>query len=232
VNITDFNVPIPEGDMLVTIFNHQRNLMDRYHPIEEANIGRSIYCTGVRDSSGKAKWFFAGPLDIHNRTAQSRFKEFAWRITEEITEATLAIGDETHYQEELIDALHFSVELMCLCGISEDDLVCHISATGRDKLEDLFSYSHVKTDPSSIVLKILAYETVEKLGEACNRLKLKPWKTTAVLTDEKAFRQSLIEFFSNKLIALMKASGFDAKTLTACYLNKNAVNQFRIGSKY
>jgi hypothetical protein len=227
MNVDDFNIEIPEGDMLETVFNHQRELMNKYHPIEQVIVGREL-------PSAKGKLGpYDGSLNVQDRQCQLRFKDFAWRITEELTEATLALDEEnrTHYLEELIDALHFSVELLIMCGLfpltSEVAMANPLAGTpSGDSFERSFSGIHPEGN-----LHTLTYLVIEKLGEAMNRLKLKPWKATAILTDERAFHQSLSEFFA-ALIDLLKASGFTAKTATQMYLNKNAVNQFRIKSNY
>ena len=246
MNVEDFNIEIPKGDMLEIIFNHQRDLMNKYHPIEEKIVGRKLPSAPCYEViSGKASMTrpFAGALDIQDRQCQLRFKDFAWRVTEELTEATLALGEknENHYLEELIDAVHFSVELLIMCGMFPltSEIALEIAEPGRpsgDSLERAFAGSkvwlhHSQAREDSVGLKMLTYVAIEKLGEAMNRLKLKPWKATAILTDQKAFQQSLAEFFA-ALIDLLKASGFNAKTATQMYLNKNAVNQFRIGSNY
>jgi hypothetical protein len=216
LNVKDYDIPIPEGDMLEIIFAKQRELMNRYHAIEEQNVGHAI--PYGEDGYGP----YCGALDVDDRASQLRFKDFAWRITEELTEATLAIEDRTHYEEELIDALHFSVELLILCGFQSSDFA---EAQG-DTLEVLFNKPMKK-----FTLTTRVYSVIEKLGEAMNRLKLKPWKTSAMLTDREAFIRSIFEFFE-LLIDLLKASGFTARSATAMYLNKHAVNQFRQSSAY
>lgn len=202
--------------MLETIFSHQRTLMNRYHEIEEKNVGYPIPFSV--DEHGP----FCGALNFDDRASQLRFKDFAWRITEELTEATLSLGEEdrTHYEEELIDALHFSVELLILCGFRPKDFHGEF-VPGNDSLTRLFLYNERRG----------VYPVIEKLGEAMNRLKLKPWKTTAMLTDKAAFRNSLGDFFV-LFIGLLAEAGFTPRTATAMYLNKNAVNQFRQNSAY
>jgi hypothetical protein len=260
MNVEDFQIEIPEGDMLQIIFDHQRDLIDKYHPIEENLVSHSIPSApfpGRETVEGQKNllrkwdhqptttrvWKHAGTLNVQDRASQLRFKDFAWRITEELTEATLSLGEEneTHYLEELIDALHFSVELLIMCGMFPltSEVALQAGQTGTpsgDSFERAFASSDiwvrwVSEYEGHEERKTLAYRVIEKLGEAMNRLKLKPWKVTAMLTDEMAFKQSLSEFFA-ALIDLLKASGFTAKTATQMYLNKNAVNQFRIGSKY
>ena len=221
MNVNDFNIPIPDGDMLETIFNRQRELMNKYHEIETKNLGHDVPHSS--DEYGP----YCGALNVDDRMSQLRMKDFAWRVTEELTEATLALGekDRTHYDEELIDALHFSVELLILCGFRAKDFRLK---TGEDILEHMFD----DLAPSGMPMNNLqVYLVIEKLGEACNRLKLKAWKTTAMLTDKAAFRASVREFFE-AFIVLLLSSGFNARSTTAMYLNKHAVNQFRQASAY
>ena len=224
MNVKDFDIPIPEGDMLVTIFNRQRELMNTYHKIEENNVGHLLPYTSNEHGE------YCGALNIDDRASQLRIKEFAWFITEELTEATLALAEEdrVHFEEELIDALHFSVEIMILSGIKP------VYGTG-DAFQKAFDSVLIEKRPAflseNLLIKIQTYQAIEKLGEAMNRLKLKSWKTTAMLTDREAYNVSISDFFKN-FIALLKLSGFTARTATAMYLNKHAVNQFRQLSNY
>lgn len=212
--MNDFDIEVPPGDMLKTIFDHQRQLMIKYHPIETANVGHWI---------PSAEY---APYDLQDRACQLQLKSFAWRITEELTEATLALDekDRTHYLEELIDALHFSVELCIMSGVNWTDFE---SLSGNDTLTVIFAGLSIFVDFKGPAV----YAVIELLGSAMNRLKLKPWKTTGMLTDEKAYRDDIRDFLF-RLIYLLKESGFTARTATAMYLNKNAVNQFRIRSNY
>lgn len=228
--------------MLEIIFNHQRELMNKYHSIEEKNVGHNIPFSA--DENGP----YCGRLNIQDRASQLRLKDFAWRVTEELTEATLCLIpdasdkiDKTHYEEELIDALHFSVELCALSGLRESSIAGELKSTDvkKDMLEWLFYISQVSSvshdflsryDAHSL-LRNRAYVVIENLGEAMNFLKLKPWKTTAMLTDERAYIQCIRNFFIS-LIELLKTSGFNAKSATHMYLRKNSVNKFRQNSAY
>lgn len=220
MNVDDFEVDVPEGDMLLTVFNYQRDLMDKYHYIEMKNLGQvvpsSIYRTPDR------RWDHAGPLDINDRASQLRIKDFCWRVTEEITEATCAINEpnRTHFDEELIDALHFMVELMCLCDIEPSKLYFGMNPPNADVVSE---------DPE--LVKRSCYFVVERLGEMANTLKLKPWKTTAIITDTNNFKV-LAEMAFAALRQLLELVGFDTLAATTMYLKKNAVNKFRQRTNY
>lgn len=221
MNVNDYDVPIPPGDMLETIFNHQYQLMIKYHEVESMNL-----CMPLPDPRR---------IDFDDKFCQLRLKEFAWRITEELAEATSCLDgakvDEIHFLEELVDCLHFSIEFDIMSKITPEDL-----ANGRDKLTTIFS--RYLTTPLSIsstyhqnIIRQATWETVEKLGIAMNTLKNKPWKTTHMITDKEQFRTAALAF-NRELFHLLALCGFDATSLTKCYLNKNAVNQFRIRSHY
>ena len=107
-----------DGDLLTAIFARQRELMEKYHPIEQAN--------GLLISPDV-------PVNLDDAKGQQRLKDFAWRITEEIGEAmnclknkpwkqTQMLTDQDHYFEELADAFHFIIELFILSGIDAQKL--------------------------------------------------------------------------------------------------------------
>jgi hypothetical protein len=107
-----------DGDMLDAIFQRQRELMEKYHKIEE-----SVGLLQTLDV----------PVDLHSHSGQARLKDFAWRITEELGEAmnclknkpwkqSQMLTDTDHYLEEIADAFHFFIELCILSGIDAKGL--------------------------------------------------------------------------------------------------------------
>lgn len=105
-------------DMLVMLFAAQKLLHDKYLEIEERNgIGLAL--------------LDGAPANVHDARSQQVLKDYAWRVTEEIGEAmsclknkpwktTQVLTDVDHYEEELIDALHFFIELLLLSGITAE----------------------------------------------------------------------------------------------------------------
>lgn len=84
---------------------------------------------------------------------------------------------------------------------------------------------------AQVHLKDMFWRITEEVGEAANCLKLKPWKQTPMITDEAHFLEEMIDafhFFVETLVFI----GFTPETLAKMYLQKNAVNQFRIKSRY
>jgi dimeric dUTPase (all-alpha-NTP-PPase superfamily) len=200
--------------------------MDRYHVVEQENLGR------VLPDPHK--------IDLDAQEDQLRLKEYSWRVTEELAEATECVPcdgklDELHFLEEMIDALHFSVELFIMSGLTVNDITTEPNRLTF--LYELWEDSQVFPTASGgsrsfyNTIHIRTWETVEILGTTMNCLKNKPWKTTHMVTDKSEFRRLMAKFM-HSLLRLMWVSGFNPKTLTQLYLNKNAVNQFRIGSNY
>ena len=115
MNVLDFgDIELPEGDMLELIFAKQNELMEKYHSIEEDQGARVV----------DPEMF--GVLD--HRFVQWRIKDLAYRTVEELSEATNCLKnkqwkqsevltDKEHYYEELIDAIHFLVELLITSGL-------------------------------------------------------------------------------------------------------------------
>lgn len=94
---------------LTEIFEHQRQLMNKFHHIEVSNLPER----GFPD--------YDIPLDLNNMRAQLRLKEFAARITEELVESKSA-EDVAKAKEEVIDAFHFLIEFYILIGIDATTL--------------------------------------------------------------------------------------------------------------
>lgn len=231
MNVDDVAVTLEyPADKLADIVRRQTELMQKYHHIEKAN---GLLQTDIV------------PVDIHDRFGQARLKDFAWRVTEEIAEATEAMiihaDIPQHALEELGDALHFMIELDILSGIDFDQHI--VGACNFDHecgLERLY-HSLPRLDeplqlgsmPNSVGVSIVrdhAYSVVESLGKAMNCLKQKPWKQTHLLTDRGKYIGHLAA--ANRAFFLLCFTLMDAKGVYDVYCRKGAVNQFRIRSKY
>lgn len=205
--------PVHPVCRLTAMFEHQHNLAIRYLEIERRN--------GLLQTDRM-------PVDLHNRHGQARLKDFAWRICEEIAEAsdarTLHKDIPIHCLEELADALHFMLELDLLVGLTVHALAP--SLLGNCRLENLY-HEVGKSDAS---FDEHAWVVVENLGRAMNCLKQKPWKNTHILTDIDKFTVSLID--ANYALFSLCFSLMTAPELYDLYIRKNKVNEFRIGSNY
>ena len=108
-------------DKLDLIFARQRELLERFHQIEAQH--------GLLPDPDV-------PVDITTHHGQAVLRSRAWNVTEELAEAmnelknrpwkqkTYPVDLEAFY-EELVDALHFFVELCILAGLSAQDLFDH-----------------------------------------------------------------------------------------------------------
>jgi len=209
MNINNVSTPteVPE-DIWKAIFDKQWELAKKYEDIEDMGTLLFDLETNIDTANGQ-KWI----------------KDFAWRVTEELTEAQEAIQLFTdaaedkdyplantclqHYVEELIDALHFLTELTLIAGYREEII------------EDVWPDSD----------NTLGWENVVYyLGLMCNCLKNKPWKQTQMLTDRVKFKTYLDNAWFSLLSVLAQRVNKDQVYLY--YFKKNAVNQFRIRSKY
>lgn len=206
MNVNDIKSPTvyPE-DLLTAIFQKQHELATKYLDIEEDNG-----LLQTRDF----------PINIHDAKGQARFKDFCWRITEEIAEAMEAWdeGDMTHFQEELADSFHFFVEAMLLVDFFPDRT-----------LQFWFETAKLGTNVDSINDGMSQF--IVNLGLVCNCLKNKPWKKSQMMTDEAKFKFRLKKAFGS-FIDFMYVSGFTAETLYDMYFRKNQVNHFRQESNY
>lgn len=205
MNITDIkdseiSVPDSAFSCLTGIFARQEELHEKYKHVEHGN-GLGLHL--IKDKK----------FSLDCPRCQYIIKDFAWRVTEELTEALEAHhdGNELHCVEEIIDALHFYTELLILCGYDARDI-------------DL-SLLH-GCDSESILMPIYP------VGLACNLLKNKPWKNTHLITDEKRFKEFITIGYID-LLSLAISRGLDhIENVYMVYMKKNLVNKFRIESNY
>lgn len=206
-----------QGDMLKAIFDRQKSLMDKYHDIEaKSGLLQTPDC----------------PVNLDDKRGQARIKDFSWRVTEELGEALDARNQNDHYQEELIDGLHFLTELTILAGKDYDTLMDEVSPYCPDRLcqlvedaQDLMLYYE------SDRLDFWVTQFIEDIGMMCNCLKNKPWKQSMMKTDRKAFYTKLNDTWCS-YITILVVSGMTAEDIANTYLKKSQVNQFRQRSNY
>jgi dimeric dUTPase (all-alpha-NTP-PPase superfamily) len=204
-----------EGDLLQAIFTRQKSLMEKYHDIEARS---GLLQTGDC------------PVNLDDKRGQARLKDFSWRVTEELGEALDAKNHKEHYQEELIDGLHFLTELTILAGKDYDSIVS--PEEGVDCLENLVILAKCDLathSPSSIDQGVSRF--IEQLAMMCNCLKNKPWKQSMMKTDREAFYDRLARAWVC-YVAILVVSGLEAHDIANIYLKKSQVNQFRQRSNY
>jgi dUTPase len=185
------------------IFKHQAFLLERFDEIEARNLEISLE---------------SPPLDLASIQGQERIRQYAWRLFEEAVETFDSCWhlDIERGHEELIDCLHFFVNLFILCGIPS-------TATVRPAwLIDYPDRPQFSQTWSDFVLK---------LGRAIHCLTWHPWKQKS---PDKSFDR--IDFEA-KLIAcywtfleLCLSTGLRESQLYEKYMVKNRINHARIDS--
>lgn len=207
-----------EGDLLKAIFDRQKSLMGKYHDIElKSGLLQTEDC----------------PVNLDDKRGQARIKDFSWRVTEELGEALDAKANKDHYQEELIDGLHFLTELTILAGKDYNTILpINAPAYDEDHLKDLVENANeVISRKLNDTLDFWVSRFIEQLAMMCNCLKNKPWKQSMMKTDREAFYNRLAEAWVC-YITILIISGMGAEDIAHVYLKKSQVNQFRIRSAY
>ena len=234
VNVADIKVeeiPTPvigESDMLDLMFKRQHELAIKYLPIEGAN--------GLLQTEDM-------PVDIDDRRGQARLKDYAWRVQEELYEATDALvqhpDNPEHFLEEMIDSIHFFIELNILCGIGPQQIKEYYEIPeGVDKLSYLEGVSKGLSISENIDIKyipdaLLIYTHIgQGVGNAMNKLKNKPWKQTHMVTDKQAFMDAILPSWIGYFKVLSEKHGLSAQDIFTLYFKKSEVNKFRIRSQY
>lgn len=206
MNITHATGEAIQGNLLKQIFDRQKELMDKYHYIEErSGLLQTADC----------------PVNLDDRRGQARIKDFSWRVTEELGEALDALGqdDMEHFAEELVDGLHFLTELTILAGLNWDDLL---------SLSKMYNNA-ASSAPDGLDQRV--YDYVEGIGMMCNCLKNKPWKQSMMQTDRLAFFARLHSVWM-RYIAIMETVFESPADIVSVYLKKSQVNKFRQRSNY
>lgn len=207
-----------EGDLLKAIFDRQKSLMGKYHDIElKSGLLQTEDC----------------PVNLDDKRGQARIKDFSWRVTEELGEALDAKANKDHYQEELIDGLHFLTELTVLAGKDYNTILpINTPPYDEDHLRDLVENAkEVISRKANDHLDFWVSRFVEQLAMMCNCLKNKPWKQSMMKTDRGAFYNRLAEAWVC-YITILVVSGMGAEDIANVYLKKSQVNQFRQRSNY
>lgn len=206
-----------EGDLLKAIFDRQKSLMSKYHDIElKSGLLQTEAC----------------PVNLDDKRGQARIKDFSWRVTEELGEALDAKANMDHYQEELIDGLHFLTELTILAGGDYNTILPGgIPTYYEDHLWDLVEKAKGNIQGYGWDLDSWVTKFIEQLAMMCNCLKNKPWKQSMMKTDQKAFYNRLTNVWVY-YITILVVSGMGAEDIANVYLKKSQVNQFRQRSNY
>ncbi|MBC8183257.1 dUTP diphosphatase [candidate division KSB1 bacterium] len=225
MNVEDVNeIPDEYDDRLVMIWDRQKELTEKYYPIERENMCGLGLLPGL------------DAFTIHGTLSQEICKNYAWRITEELAEAYDAFrhsGKLVHAWEEMSDALHFLVELYILNSLTPEVVTKDIhNFAQQDMLGNLFKSEQTKVRSRSVLsIEYHIFNLVVTMGLAMNCLKQKPWKQTHILTDANRFENYLCALLP-LWVKIAKAMDISAERAFEFYFKKSEVNKFRIRSQY
>lgn len=205
--------------------------MDRLDQLFAAQLELIHKIGSVYSQNGFDAWTKAP--DLEDRVHQAHVKYVAWCFIEEMVEAVDAPDDKSI--EEIVDALHFLLELMIFCGMTPEELYHRtIKSVGTQAVEtiDRFDYLFFSIGVSHLADGMVPLERVTvAAGRAMYELKQKPWRVTPRHTDVEGLRSSLgVLFHAFILFAITK--GVTAKQVYLGYFHKNGINHNRVQEKY
>lgn len=156
-------------------------------------------------------------FDINTLEDQELFKKLCWQIVEELAEAKDAIGeelDDEHFDEELIDAFNFMLELYQLYGMAPS--FDWTLPKGAQDLEDF----------AGDLLTLIGH-----IGMTANCLKNREWRQSQYLVDLVVFEDRLKGIWTSFVI-MFEHLGLSENRVKELWSLKYQVNLFRIKSKY
>lgn len=158
-------------------------------------------------------------FDINTLEDQELFKKLCWQIVEELAEAKEAIEeklDSEHFEEELIDAFNFMLELYQLYGMTPT--FDWTMPKWTQVLED--------EDFAGDLLTLIG-----TIGMTANCLKNREWRQSQYMVDLVVFEDRLKSIWPAFIVVLYHA-GLSETQVKGLWSLKYQVNLFRIKSKY
>ena len=208
--------PEPKNGIPNAVFEKQKELEEKYLPIEIAN--------GLRISKSV-------PVDLDIARDQLQVKDVAFRLISELYEATQTLEenpvDRDHFFEELSDTLHFFVALHLLTNTRTILMDWRVPM----QTHSLGSMLNLNFDEDKDKIRLKAFYITQEVIKTTECLKNKPWKQTHLPTDQVKFQSHLRESFKLFLL-LLRNLGLTEKKIYRLYWAKNEVNKFRIKSLY
>ena len=158
-------------------------------------------------------------FDINTLEDQELFKKLCWQIVEELAEAKEAIEEELdgeHFDEELIDAFNFMLELYQLYGMTPT--FDWTLPKWAQVLED--------EDFAGDLLTLIG-----NIGMTANCLKNREWRQSQYMVDLVVFEERLWNIWA--MFAMLFGSiGVTEDKVRELWSLKYQVNLFRINSNY
>lgn len=153
---------------------------------------------------------------------QLKFKDMLQiRFIEELTEATSALDNLDHFQEEMTDAVNFFLSAYIMADIDLSKLP--YPELNKDKSEiELPSFKDCST---------LFYKIIHEVGGLCNLLKNRPWTQSNYLVSLYDFQKRSEKLWTT-FWTTIKELGISEKTIFELFERKYLVNQWRIRTGY
>ncbi|UGO51457.1 hypothetical protein QJV44_gp43 [Serratia phage vB_SmaS_Tlacuache] len=181
------------------IFERQSELMKTYGHLRSSILGEHY---GIPFSCSQV------PSGIDWPANQLHIRELVGYINEELFESTGEFPGSPEHKEELIDVLHFYVELMIFSGLDYENLHLFLRSTlpgDNDLIEILWpNGSGVARTEYHRVGQVMA-----GLGAATHCLKNKPWKQSRTPTNVVNYYQALVNSFREFLGLLSSHLSWD-----------------------
>lgn len=158
-------------------------------------------------------------FDINTLEDQELFKKLCWQIVEELAEAKEAAEEEPdgeHFEEELIDAFNFMLELYHLYGMTPT--FDWTLPKWVKFLEDDF------WEADMLAL-------IGAIGMTANCLKNREWRQSQYMVDLVVFEDRLKSIW-NDFVIMFGNLGLSETRVKELWSLKFQVNMFRIKSKY
>ena len=165
-------------------------------------------------------------FDINTLEDQELFKKLCWQIVEELAEAKEAIEEELdveHFDEELIDAFNFMLELYQLYGMTP--AFDWTLPKWAQVLEDEDQVLEDK-DFAGDLLTLIG-----NIGMTANCLKNREWRQSQYMVDLVVFEDRLKRIWTYFVI-MFGHLGLSETRVKELWSLKYQVNLFRIKSKY
>jgi len=176
-----------------------------------------------KDIEGMPDW----PFDLDSYDHQVWIKDFLWRCTEEIAEALDVLDNDSEFEKELSDCMHFLVEVFILTGMEN-----RVRYKDLDSMVKAINDSQIKGGLSLYQrINQACLDLVVSLGMAGNCLKNKKWKKTPIATDRVKFESHLSKAFT-QLVTIYVVTGNDAQNIYDSYYAKSKINKKRQQDNY
>lgn len=156
-------------------------------------------------------------FDINTLEDQELFKKLCWQIVEELAEAKDAIEEELdgeHFDEELIDAFNFTLELYQLYGMAPS-----------------FDWTLPKWAQDSEDFAGGMLTLIGNIGMTANCLKNREWRQSQYLVDLVVFENRLKGIWTS-FVTMFEHLGLSESRVKELWSLKYQVNLFRINSNY